>query len=436
MGLASDSPPDEPPHAKRNFLLLAWYQIMMRTGWVFKTESIIMPAVLDTLSQNSAWMRGALPLLNRLGQSAAPILVAQWVRRRPRKKWVCVVSVALMSLAFAGMSAIWLLPGFASRPAAPLVYLALYSLFFICLGINQMSQFTLQGKLIEVTSRGRLMSLANGIGSASSVVCALFLLPLFLRKDSGDFDRLFGFTAILFAVAAIIMTLLREPADEHATQPQSYLSPWALAWQAIAKNRAFRRTTIVAILYGSSSLVFPHYQTLAQNEFGPDLRRLIWWVVIQNVGTGLFSIPIGMLADRFGTRLVMRIVMLGVCATPPVAIFLSHAQHWGPEAYSLVFLLIGLNPLALRMFSDYTLEVSPQRDHPQYLSTMSLCISLPILFSLPAGWCIDRFGFPPVFYFVTGLNFLGWLLTFGLSEPRQRMKNVEISVDSSDSANG
>ena len=37
-------------HEKRNFLVLALYQIVMRIGWIFKTESIVMPAVLDTIT--------------------------------------------------------------------------------------------------------------------------------------------------------------------------------------------------------------------------------------------------------------------------------------------------------------------------------------------------------------------------------------------------
>ena len=45
---------------RRNFSLIAVYQVVVRTGWIFKTESIIMPAVLDVLG-GSAWLRGCLP---------------------------------------------------------------------------------------------------------------------------------------------------------------------------------------------------------------------------------------------------------------------------------------------------------------------------------------------------------------------------------------
>jgi MFS family permease len=52
---------------------------------------------------------------------------------------------------------------------------------------------------------------------------------------------------------------------------------------------------------------------------------------------------------------------------------------------------------------------------------MNLCISAPILLSVPAGWLMDRLGFQPVFMAVTVLLVVGWLCTFALSEPRKRV---------------
>ena len=65
---------------RRNFSLLTLYQVMMRTGWIFKTESIIMPAVLDVMGGN-ALLRGCLPMLNRFGQSLPPLLASDHIRQ-------------------------------------------------------------------------------------------------------------------------------------------------------------------------------------------------------------------------------------------------------------------------------------------------------------------------------------------------------------------
>jgi MFS family permease len=420
------------PAAKRNFALLTLYQVLMRTGWIFKTESIVMPAVLDTLS-GAAWLRGALPLLNRFGQSLPPVFLAGVVRGRPQKKWVCFGSVASMSTMFVGMAAIWLVPGVEHSRQAPWLFLACYGLFFMFLGVNQVGQLTLQGKLLAAARRGRLLSISNGLGAVAAVACAVLLLPLWLRETQGDFERLFLFTAALFACGAVVITQLREPNDTHRAARQKVSSPLTLAWRTLRRNVAFRRAALVGFLYGTSTILFPHYQRMAQDTYGVDLRRIIWWVALQNIGTGLFSVPMGIVHERYGTRLVLRTVMFGICLIPPTALFLSQAGGWAEPFYGVVFLLIGLSPVALRAFSDYTLEVSPQDDHPQYLGTMNLCISAPILASIPAGGLIDRLGFEPVFYTVTLLLVIGWLCTFSLSEPRKRLATVRTAWPSLDS---
>jgi MFS family permease len=250
------------------------------------------------------------------------------------------------------------------------------------------------------------------------VACAVVLLPLWLREEGGDFEHLFFFTAALFAAGGVVMLLLSEPADAPKEEREHRASALGLAWRTLQRNVAFRRAALVGLLYGTSTILFPHYQSLALREH-LDLRRMIWWVAVQNIGTGLFSVPIGMLHERFGTRLVLRIGMFGICLIPPLALLLSQPGVWAP-LYNLVLLLVGLSPVMLRALSDYSLEVSPQEDHPQYLGTMNLCISAPILASVPAGWLMDRVGSPPVFIAITVLLVIGWLCTFALSEPRKR----------------
>lgn len=415
--MTKDVGPAEDPAARRNFALLTLYQVLMRTGWIFKTESIIMPAVLDTLS-GQAWMRGALPLLNRLGQSLPPLLAAGFVRQQPQKKWICCASVALMSAMFVGLATIWAVPDLEKHSAAPLLFLLCYGLFFVFLGINQLAQLTLQGKLLLATRRGRLLSVSNGVGAVTSVACAVLLLPQWLQETTGDFEHLFFFTAALFAAGGIATLFLAEPADVPGDKDEHRTGALGLAWRTLQRNVAFRRAALVGLLYGTSTILFPHYQRMAQLEHF-DLRRMIWWVAIQNIGTGLFSVPIGMLHERYGTRLVLRIGMFGICLIPPLALYLSRPGTWEP-LYNLVFLLVGMSPVMIRALSDYTLEVSPKEDHPQYLGTMNLCISAPILLSVPAGWLMDRLGFEPVFVAVAVLLAIGWLCTFGLSEPRKR----------------
>src|SRR5262245_54660995 len=141
---------DAPPHEPRNFALLALYQIVLRTGWIFKTESSIMPAAADALDPTGL-AKSWLPLLNRFGQSIPPVLAARWVKNQPKKQRVFIATTAAMTLSFLGLTSLWLIPGLAGHELAAVLYLALYATFFAAIGVNALAYNTIQGKLIRPT---------------------------------------------------------------------------------------------------------------------------------------------------------------------------------------------------------------------------------------------------------------------------------------------
>ena len=167
-------------HEGRNFLVLALYQIVMRTGWIFKTESIVMPAVLDTITGGGplgGFLRGCLPALNRLGHSIPPMLFSRRMKVLPQKKSAMFVSTFCMAAMFLLLSGMWWLVGTAVYWWMPLVFLAAYVMFFAATGINNLAFGTLQGKLIHATHRGRLLLIASVVGSITAIVAVAALMP-------------------------------------------------------------------------------------------------------------------------------------------------------------------------------------------------------------------------------------------------------------------
>ena len=405
---------------QRNFLLFAGYQILMRTGWIFKTESIIMPAILDSIS-GAGWVRGCLPLLNRMGFGLSPLLMARRLKIMPRKKWSLALSTGCTAVLFLSLSALFY-TGLAVQGLwwMPLAFLVIYGASFACIGVNQLAFNTLQGKLVEVTRRGRLLLFASTMGAASAILCAFFLLPGWLVEGAARFDLILGFSGMLFACAALTIVLLSEPADSYHEEPAPhFFHCFEEAYHLLAKDRNLRRLVIVAALFGTSLMLFPHYQSLGLRGMKLELRSLMWWVIIQNAGTGVFSIPAGAAADRYGNRLVLRFALLALAVAPSTAILLLHAGGLGIRLYHFVFLLIGLTPIVFKILNNYTLEVCPPEQQPRYLSTLSLCMALPMLASPAIGLLIDLIGFEMVFLTIAALILCGWGLTFRLSEPRR-----------------
>src|SRR5215471_13048845 len=99
--------PHAPPNETRNFWILVIYQVVLRAGWIFKTESVVMPHAADSLDP-SRLASGWLPLLNRIGQSVPPVLSARWVKNQPKKQWAFMTTTAAMTLSFLGLTSLWL----------------------------------------------------------------------------------------------------------------------------------------------------------------------------------------------------------------------------------------------------------------------------------------------------------------------------------------
>jgi hypothetical protein len=407
----------------RNFLVLALYQVTMRTGWIFKTESIVMPAVLDTITGGGplgGLLRGCLPVLNRLGHSIPPILFSRLLKVLPYKKTVMFTTTFVMATVYLLLSLLWWLIGLPVPGWMAGVFLLLYFLFFVATGINNLAFGTLQGKLISITNRGRQLLIANVIGASTAIVAVALLLPAWLTPAGGRFEMIFGFTALCFFVSAALVFFLGEPRDAYSEPGQGVRHLFASAWEVFTTDRNFRRLSWVAMAFGASLILFPHYQALGRSErLGLSFDDIVSWLIIQNMGTMLFSLIAGPVADRQGNRLALQGVMLGISAMPIMAVAVSHLPEWGPTLYPGVFLFIGLTPVGFRTFSNYTLEISSNEDHAKYLSTLGLCFALPLLLSPLMGLVVETIGFDAVFVSVSAVLVIGWLLTFRLHEPRQ-----------------
>ena len=396
---------------------MAIYQIVIRIGWVFKTESIIMPAVLDSLD-GAGWLRGMLPMLNRIGQSIPPLLLAGRINTLPLKKSALFVFTAGMSLAFAGFSMLWW-TGIYAKPIAPVIFLLIYAFFFCCTGLVNMTFGTLQGKLIPVMIRGRLLMVANSVGALLAVFFAWWLMGRWLSTEGGEFAYVFGFTSLSFAVAALIALLIREHRDQEISSGSSAQSI-VDAWRVLGDDPAYRKLLVIAVLFGSSMTIFPHYQALARERLGLSFEAMTGWVIIQNLGTGVFGILFGSLADRSGNRTVLRIAMLGVAAIPVLALVLSHSGDIGRRYFWVVFVLFSLTPVTIKVLNNFALEFTQTDSHPRYLSLMAIGIAFPIYFSPLFGLIVDRFGFDLPMALVSYSVAVGWIMTMFVSEPRHR----------------
>jgi MFS family permease len=393
--------------------------VVVRVGWIFKTESVIIPAFLDGIA-GPGWMRGMLPVLNRVGQSVPAFLLSGSLRAAPLKKRILAWSSFSMAVPFLILAA-WLGISGTSSSALPVAFLALYFLFWCFSGLNMIVSGTLQGKLVRPKRRGRLIA-ASVFGSMLPAVgFAWWLLPAWLEAAEPGYDKIFLFTGVCFVLAAGVAVFLREERDQHEVSRTRVVDQLRGAWEILRENHEYRRIVIVAALFSSSIMVFPHYQALGRERLDLAGSNLMVWVVVQNISMGFASLLMGPIADRFGNRLALRLLVFAAAGIPLFAIFLTTLDADAARlGFPWIFVGIGLIPIGFRVITNYLLEVSPPDEHPRYLSLSQLCTAAAFLASPLFGLLIDVAGFELVFGLEAALMLVGGLLTFGLVEPRDR----------------
>lgn len=420
-GFSQPTPPDGElapaarKHHRHNLLVTVLFQVVLRCGWIFKTESIVMPAVMNTMGA-SGWMRGFLPTLNRFGQSIPPLLAASRIHTLARKKYLLCLCTSVMAGCFLTLGAIFSLVTLETR-WLPLVLLLVYAVFFIAVGINNLTGNTVQGKLIQVRSRGRALKLASGWGALFAILLAGTLMPGWL-EGTPRFHLVFSFAGFCFAIAAFITLQLKEHKDQPNGERRSPTAAIRDVVTILRTDKHFRRLCLVGSLFSCSVMLFPHYQPMGSDELKFTLGSIVLWVMVQNAGTGVFSLVVGPVADRAGYRTVLRMCLLLIAATPLLAIGLATGPDSWRGYYWFIFLLVGLTPVVLKTLQNFTLEFAAAHNHTRYLAVMSLCLSGPLMAAPLVGLLIDKLGYPPVFLGVAITVTISWLLTFRLREPR------------------
>jgi MFS family permease len=78
-----------------------------------------------------------------------------------------------------------------------------------------------------------------------------------------------------------------------------------------------------------------------------------------------------------------------------------------------------MTPITIKLINNYTLEIVPGELHPRYLSTVGLCVAIPVVIGGPLmGWLIRPVGFEIVFLLGAAFLVLAGVMTFRLDEPR------------------
>ncbi len=405
-------------HLRRNFSVLAFILISQRVGWIFKTESVIMPGFLHTLTGSGA-IRGFLPLISRFGRSFPQFIAAHLVNRLQRK-WPAFFTASLvMAIAWGSLSGVIFFFSDLGPTLILMAFFVVYTVHWIANGNTLLFGGVLQGKLIPANRRGRLLAASNTTGCFLAIVAVYLLLERWLARGNSGYSAIFGMTSVLFFVSAFSILALRESPDLPETEGASFRSFIASSASIISKDSNFRRLIYVVSMFYAFHFLFPHYTIFGVRSLGLEDRNFVPFLVAQNTVNALGSLIMGYLADRRGNRIVLGVLMAAAGCVPLLAIGIAALPAWlGRRLYWLVFACIGVAPVLQRIIINYVLEICPRERHGQYLGTLNLVLILPTMLSPLVGYAIDYFSFRPVFTACSIVVFCGAALSLRLHEPR------------------
>ena len=90
--------PDAAAQYPRNFRAMALYTSFMQMGWIFKTESTVVPMFVTFLTTNPMLI-SIVPILSRLPQFLSQFLFLGVVERARQRKRVLIAATTVFTLA-------------------------------------------------------------------------------------------------------------------------------------------------------------------------------------------------------------------------------------------------------------------------------------------------------------------------------------------------
>jgi len=416
---------------RRNFIVSAVHFIVLRLGWVFKTESVIIPGFVGRLTSIACphmegFVLSLIPVISRLGRGLPQLVVAQRVEHLPRHSRPFMLSVALFTVPWGFFFFVLFLAPATSPSVLLILFFLSYATFWLASGASRTLFGVLQGKLIAVESRGRLFAWSQTVGCFIAAGAAL-LMREFLKEGGlafpSNYAIIFGLSFLFFALCLGVLFFLKEPAYPQPNRRTSLGHFLGRTLELFRQDKNFRRLAIAQALTSMTFLLFPYYIKLGRDFVGVGEGMFAYFVIAQNLANGTNSWIMGRMADRKGNKRPLCIIATIAVTIPLLALLLARLPG-APWAYTLVFLIIGLLPATMRIRVNYVLELAPIAKHPIYVAALNSTQVLTVALSPLIGLAIDAFSFTPVFLIVAVVAAAGAMLTFTLIEPRHQQRGA------------
>ncbi|MBT3267654.1 MFS transporter [Candidatus Poribacteria bacterium] len=432
----SDLTPEAAAHYPRNFRAMALYTSFMQMGWIFKTESTVIPMFVTYLTTNPMLI-SVVPVLSRLPQFLSQFLFLGVVERARQRKRVLIAATTLFTFAWGGIAAALWFGGGLSPGVMLALFLTLYAVGWTAMGVERVSNRVMQGSLIPTRRRGRVFGIGGSIGRFSALISGAVIAD-FMSRDTDfrlNFALLFGMAFAFFVVTVLCQLTFREPPQPPAVSGHMRLGQVARdGWRLLHEDVDFRRIFLIGCFQSFSVNLFAFYVPYARTwSTAPDhLQRLGFalgqGLTIQHVVVGVLSLGLGLLVDWKGNRVVLRGLCLLLANIPLLIILIGRYVPADARLTALlgVYAMIGCLPVMARVTGNYVLEIGPADTRTLYVgifgSGQIVTLAFPLLLGVVVSGLTRMLGaklaYEAVFLSCSALFYTSVFLASRLREPR------------------
>lgn len=373
-------------------------------GWGFGSFGTIIPLFFAQMT-NSAILIGLIPAIHAVGWQIPQLFTAGWVSRMRRYKPAVLLMTIHERVPYLGLVlAAWLLPIYGAKVALPLAFGML-----IWQGLG--SGFTANpwqsmiAKIIPPDSLGTFFgtqaAVANILISASAVGAG-YLLDIL--KSPLDFMLCFLITSVAMGISLAILSLTREPVDQHKEMPAENHQFWQSARAILRRDRNFVWFLVFRVVYQFATMGFAFYIVYGLRAFAMNDVTAGYLTATLTIAQTAANVGMGWLGDRLGHRSML--------IAGALAVALSSLAAWAAPSIGWLYLVFVLSGLANVSYWTIGMAMTAQFgtpiERPIYIGLANTLIApATILAPILGGWIADLAGYKTTFM----LSAVGGILT-------------------------
>jgi MFS family permease len=234
-----------------------------------------------------------------------------------------------------------------------------------------------------------------------------------------NYAILFGLAAVGVLISLAMLACLIEPVAEVTHNVSDQLNLTQHVRHIWRTDRAFRQLSIARILVGINALALPFYVVHATEYLHVPSDSIGLFLAAQTIGGVLSAAVLGVVNERYGSAIVVRMTQL-LALIPPVLGAVLHFVGLGnitlaTIGYLLAFAAIGATDGSYMVgYLAYILEIAPESERTAYTGLANTIGGLLVIAPTIGGVLLQLTSFP-VLFIAAGLGplaglFVAWTL--------------------------